>query len=156
ECTTTPAAGQLEAPAGAFQQVATGLYSSCAVSTDGELVCWGAGEPEDDPDQLCRGGMFNFGQSAPPEGVYRSVSVGRAYACAVREEGTIACWGVGTTDECSGVECAQASPPDGVFEQVAAGLVHTCAMRADRTVQCWGYPGPGGGDGRTNPPSEFQ
>jgi alpha-tubulin suppressor-like RCC1 family protein len=154
-CAWAPVAGQLDAPDGTFVQISSRDLSTCAVGTDGELACWGAGEPNDDPAELCRDGTFNYGQSSPPSGTFRSVSMGNTHGCAVRVDGTVACWGIGTTDSncgAGGLECGQAMPPSGTFDQIAVGAAHTCGMRADRTVLCWGYDG----DDRTTPPAPFQ
>jgi Regulator of chromosome condensation (RCC1) repeat len=154
-----PAAGQLVAPAGDFVSISSGFYSSCALDKAGLVSCWGAGTATDDPAELCMGSTFNLGQAAPPNGTFRSVNVAVNHACGVKTDGTIACWGAGTTDEdCpdTSVNCRQSRPPIGVFEQVSVGNVHSCAITAERKVQCWGYPGAGAGDGRLVPPTEFQ
>ena len=91
--------------------------------------------------------------AAPPAESFESIAVGDSHACGIRANGTVACWGAGTTDECGGSICRQARPPPGVFEQVTAGVFHTCAMRADRTVECWGWNGDGTElSGITTPP----
>jgi hypothetical protein len=102
---------------------------------------------------------FNFGQSVPPQGKFRLVTVSESHACGVRTDGTIACWGAGEVDAgCNsadaGFECGESQPPSGTFEQVAVGVRHSCAINADRKVVCWGWDG--NGDGRTNPPAAFR
>jgi len=155
-----PAAGQLMAPAGAFVSVSSGFFSSCAIDRSGNIACWGAGEASDDPKASCMGSNYNLGQATPPSGTFRSVSVGANHACAVKTDGTVACWGAGTQDsDCTALEdpnCRQSRPPAGTFAQVSVGSLHSCAMTADRKVKCWGYPGSGMGDGRLTPPAEFQ
>ncbi len=151
-----PDAGQLDAPAGQFVALATRNLHSCALDSAGEVHCWGAGEPSDDPAQTCYGTLVNHGQSTPPGGRFRQVSAGDFTTCAVAEDGSLACWGAGTEDVCDAYDCRQGRPPTGTFEQVAIGLGHGCAMRADRTVACWGYEGADGGDGRLEPPPPFR
>ena len=154
-----PMTGQLDAPAGEFVSISSGLFSSCAIEKSGKVHCWGAGDASDDPNLTCRGFLQNFGQSIPPEGMFRSISVGANHVCGVKTDGTVACWGAGTTDEgCqdAGENCRQSRPPAGKFDQVSVGNYHSCAMTAERKVQCWGYPGAGPGDGRLTPPAEFQ
>ncbi|HVJ20817.1 MAG TPA: RCC1 domain-containing protein [Polyangiaceae bacterium] len=155
-CNWSPVAGQLEAPAGAFKQLVSRNLTSCAVDDAGSLKCWGAGEAADDPQALCREGTFNYGQADPPEGVYAKVELGAFHGCAIRDDGTVACWGAGETDDCLdvGADCRQSRPLPGVFVQLALGNWHTCAMTAERKVQCWGYDA--NGDGRTMPPAVFQ
>jgi Regulator of chromosome condensation (RCC1) repeat len=154
-----PVTGQLAAPTGAFVAISSSFYSSCALAKNGTVACWGAGKPTDDPAALCAGEPYNFGQSAPPAGNFSSLSVGTNHTCGVKTDGTIACWGAGTTTtDCSGsqTECGQSQPAAGKFSQISVGNYHSCAMTADRKVKCWGYPGEGAGDGRLTPPAAFQ
>jgi hypothetical protein len=155
-CTGNTAVGQLMAPSGTFVQVASGGLTSCAIRSDGTLACWGAGTLQQDPPDLdCGANPTHYGQALPPSGTFKQVSVGSYHACAVRTDGTLACWGAGQSDaDCEGGNidlCGQAQPPAGIFDQVAAGWSHSCAMRADRTLACWGASG----DGKTMPPSGF-
>lgn len=62
---------------------------------------------------------------------YTQVSVGDHHVCALRVDGSIACWGRN--------DFGEASPPPGTgFKLVAANNISTCAIRADDTVTCWG------------------
>jgi hypothetical protein len=155
--------GETEAPAGSFTSLASGTSTSCALDAAGALACWGAGTADDDPSELCDGEPMHFGQGTPPAGAFKHVDVDYNHSCAIRADGTLACWGAGTTDACTldvDWNCRQSLPPAGVFEQVAAGLSHSCAMTADRKVACWGYDGDGdpaeSGSGRIHPPELFQ
>ena len=76
--------------------VVAGDNHTCALSSDGQLKCWGLGT----------GGQLGYGdfasQSTPPvaginlDGVtaYR-ISAGAAHTCALRSNGTARCWGAG-------------------------------------------------------------
>lgn len=154
-----PAVGQLVAPAGAFVTLSSGFLSNCALDKAGAISCWGAGKASDDPAATCMGSTYNAGQAAPPSDEFKSVRIGVNHACGVEIDGTVACWGAGTTDVgCpdTGFDCRQSRPPAGAFAQVSVGNLHSCAITADRKVQCWGYPGAGAGDGRLVPPAMFQ
>src|SRR5262249_31107259 len=87
--------------------------------------------------------------------------------CALRRDGSPACWGAGTSASCTtdagAGGCAdrgQAMPPSGQrFIQISAGLAHTCGLRADGSVSCWGAGKPKGtglnvDSGQAAPPSE--
>jgi len=64
-------------------------------------------------------------------GTVSQVSAGGHHSCAVRTNGTVACWG----DDYDG----EVTPPAGAFTQVSAGgFAHTCGLRTDGTVDCWG------------------
>ena len=70
------------------------------------------------------------GQSAPPGGLFVSLSAGDFHTCSVRENGQAACWGLD--------EDGQSTPPGGPFVSVSAGGFHTCGLREDGAVACWG------------------
>ncbi|HEX2873526.1 MAG TPA: hypothetical protein VHP33_19845 [Polyangiaceae bacterium] len=149
------AVGLLDAPTGAFSQIASSELHSCAIRIDGTLACWGAGTLASDPPGWACPNATHFGQSLPPSGTFIAVAVGEKHGCAIRSDGTVACWGAGTTlGDCpaNAAACGQSIPPTGQFAAVAVGLVHSCAMREDRSVVCWGFNGVGG---RTTPPSDF-
>jgi alpha-tubulin suppressor-like RCC1 family protein len=67
------------------------------------------------------------------------LAAGDRHNCALRPDGTIACWGQNYF--------GQSTPPTGTFKQVTAGRWFSCALRTDGTPQCWGT----NEDGQTNP-----
>jgi hypothetical protein len=91
-------------------------------------------EPVADPSSCLAldGGIYLGGFTAV------QVAVGDSYSCAVKGDGTIACWGYN--------QYGQASQPSGSFTQIAAGgsnfSIYTCGLRTDGTVACWGSPDP--------------
>jgi alpha-tubulin suppressor-like RCC1 family protein len=77
--------------------------------------------------------------------VVSSVSAGGAHSCAVRLDGSVACWGRNDFD--------QANAPAGSFRQVSAGREHSCAVAFDGSVLCWGRNDAGQGNAL---PGEFR
>jgi len=103
-------------PAGAVA-VSAGGYHTCAIRTDGTVVCWG--EP------------FGGKLTPPPGLIAVQLSAGQNHTCALKPDGTVACWGYNTH--------GQIDVPPGLFaSQVSAGSGHTCAVKTDTTVACWG------------------
>jgi len=123
----------------------------------GTIVCWGIHD----------GGGLDGGQILAPPGTFTTVDAGYFHNCALKPDGTIACWGdnfkgnsnppPGSFTEVTtgnGHSCAlqpdgtvvcwgdnwtgEATPPAGTFTHVTAGNYHTCALRADGTIACWG------------------
>ena len=60
---------------------------------------------------------------------FSEVSAGRSHSCALRTDGTIACWGY-NTDE-------QADNPNGEFSAVSVGNTHSCVLQ-NLSIDCWG------------------
>ena len=56
---------------------------------------------------------------------YSAIAAG-SYACGLRKDGTLSCWG-GTAEE-----------PSGRFASVSVGTNHMCALGVDGDVSCWG------------------
>ena len=160
-CPAVTSAGLTQPPTGSFTAIAGGFWSTCAIDTVGKIQCWGTGKAGDDIATTCSNGdKVNFGQSAPPDGTFVKLSVSSNHACAIRTDGTLACWGAGTADACdtstNDVQCRQSLPPPGKFRQVAAGNNHTCGLDEAGKVHCWGFDGEGDYTGRTQVPAEFR
>ena len=138
-------------------QIAAGNFSSCAVTADQTVWCWGA----DDQGQLGDGVVNNFGdvkaavQVITESGTLSSVtavSLGTGhYACAVRSDGTVWCWGRdgegqlgdGTRgnenyNRSKAVEVVSGGAPLDNMKSVNAGSNHTCAVTYAKTAWCWG------------------
>ena len=62
---------------------------------------------------------------------YDAVTSGGAHSCAIRTDGTLACWGDDSSGQLDEI-------PDGEFVSVSAGAKHTCGIRTDGTLACWG------------------
>ena len=75
----------------------------------------------------CVGSLAGETCHAPTAG---ALAAGGSHTCALRTDGSIACWGSNYWGE--------SSPPAGTFKQVVAGGSFTCALRTDGTPQCWG------------------
>ncbi|HEY6077820.1 MAG TPA: hypothetical protein VIW29_03415 [Polyangiaceae bacterium] len=142
-----------DAPTGALAQIAVGENHACAIRpTDSSVVCWGAGDSDDpngnDPE------LIAFGQAVPPAGEFVAVAAGLGHSCGIHENGTVECWGAGTTVEnCEEtLECGQAIAPTGTFVQVACGTSNSCGIKDDGSLECWGS---NTGD-RSTPPAEFR
>jgi len=74
-----------------------GNWTTCAVSTGGQVDCWGQGLFA----ELGNGAKANSAIPLPVSGVTDAtgVGVGGSFACAVRSGGGVACWG---TNDCAG------------------------------------------------------
>lgn len=85
---------------------------------------------------LCWGGN-TYEQAMPPEGKFVQASAGSIHTCAVKTDGTVACWGL-----------YKAEPSENNFVYVGAGTYHSCGLKSDGSIGCWGNTT----NGRTIPP----
>ena len=92
--------------------VSAGVFHTCAVRSDGQLVCIGSNQ---------------YGQCDVPTdlGPVVAVSAGFRHTCAVRSNGQLVCFGSNQYGQCD-------VPTDlGPVSAVSAGNEHTCAVRSD-------------------------
>ena len=116
-------------PPGRYTYLALNNYSVCAVREDARIFC--------DPNQLpppTDAGYAQVAMSHPP-----------GNACAVRTDGTLACWPTSSI-------FAAVSPPAGTFTTIAASDSAFCAIRTDGTTTCWNG---GTGGGTVTPPPDW-
>ncbi len=106
----------------------------CISEEDASLDSDGALEPEEDLEYDT---YALVGPSLP------NVAAGQYHSCAVAGDGTVQCWGNGSSGRLgNGATLHQSTPVDviGIDDAVAvsAGRQHTCALRAGGAVACWG------------------
>ena len=130
-----------------WSQVATGSTHACGVQTDTTLMCWGNNANGQTGQNLTTGNTTTpkVPVSAPATG-WAQVSTGSAHSCAVRTDGTLYCWGLGTSGQLGNVAgtasqavaTAVTVPAADGWSSVSVGNTHTCALRTDQTLYCWG------------------
>ncbi|MCB9595046.1 MAG: hypothetical protein H6719_20180 [Sandaracinaceae bacterium] len=120
-------AGMLDAPAGvAFDDVAVHNAQSCGIRrADGQIQCWGAsGTRTEYPADY-----------DPPAGAFDRIYGGVVHMCALRADGTAACWGDAQYGACD--------PPPDAFDMLSVGTHYGCGLRSeDGHLRCWGENGP--------------
>lgn len=58
------------------------------------------------------------------------VAAGNSHTCAIRTDGTIACWGV--------TSYGVTTPPSGTYISIASGDRYSCAITSGGIETCWG------------------
>jgi alpha-tubulin suppressor-like RCC1 family protein len=145
---------QVTALGASVTAVALGQLHGCALKKEGALFCWGLngwGEVGVGNTQL---------QTLPVEVVglgamVTAMAAGEDHTCAVKTDGTVACWGnnrYGQLGDGSQIDRSTPVPVAGLgagVVAVTAGFRHTCALKRDGTLWCWGASGSGQlGDGQ--------
>jgi alpha-tubulin suppressor-like RCC1 family protein len=147
--------------------ISAGFDSSCAVNAAGGVVCWGYNYW----GQLGNGSNEESAAPVPVQGLdhgVAEVSVGAGYACALKTNNELWCWGSnlngrlgdGTTTDTNVPRKVPVAP----VTAFATGGGHMCAITTTGTVQCWGdnymaqlgrgdYDGSGTAIGRPGPPA---
>ena len=127
-------------PEGTFTSIAVGNGYGCAVRSDRSLTCWG--DPRWGDPRWGRDGYDYVGEpTTVPPGTFEAVTVGSGHACAIRTDGTIACWGAnawGWLGVPHGTFTAiDTSPP--TWPEGSCGVGgYTAAVSSDGRVAFWG------------------
>ena len=126
--------------------VRSGGHSTCVVTSDGQLYCWG---------YKALKGITNANQNVispahiPHDTLVRDVSVGGFHTCSLLDNGSVMCWGRNDFGQ-RGLGYVQAPTDpftprhtidfgdDRKALQVSAGTHHSCAILEDWDVVCWG------------------
>lgn len=132
-----------------WSRVATGEFHTCAIRRDGSLWCWGGNG----------GGSLGIGTSGAGESVPRAVAPGTQWSfveagyrntCAIQIDGSLWCWGSGTSGEIGDGELELRTAPTRVADPPAGTRwqsvdlsgthdgAHVCGVRSDRSLWCWG------------------
>ena len=146
-----------------FPQIASGINFNCGLSASRDLVCWG-------------GSTYSPGIV---EGPFKTLDMGEAHVCAVRESGHVNCWGFNNnlqgsawTPNFDAIEAGTLNPTPlyidtqavkdlttrYTFKSVSASYFHTCGILDGRTVGqtdgavlCWGHKT----NGQATPPEDM-
>ena len=143
-----PASTPLVVAVGAdARDVATGAAHTCIVTASGQVSCWGC-RPNGTTTFGCLDA--NSGKATPPElipGLEKVVEVaaGGLQTCALREDGTVWCFGTNTVGQLgtqvpTGMTMATPTAVPGISDavHVTASYGATCVLRATGAVTCFG------------------
>jgi alpha-tubulin suppressor-like RCC1 family protein len=135
-------------------KVAVGGRSSCALTSMGEVRCWGSNACGQLAVPLDVASRFQPAAVVAPDlPLFADIAVGARHVCAVARDETVWCWGsngegqlgvreVGE-EACDGSDYTPAALPTFFgASAVAAGLTHTCA-NVGGVIWCWGDNGDG-------------
>jgi alpha-tubulin suppressor-like RCC1 family protein len=139
--------------------IAAGCDHSCAIVSDGIVMCWG----------LNSEGQLGNNQTTSPMGPtmvfgltdIKKVALGRSHSCALSDSGNVSCWGDNSNAQLGRDNMSSSNIPVSVHGlskvlDIWAGFEHTCALLLDGNVACWGsnYSGELGQTQIGNPMAE--
>ena len=133
-------------------QIDAGQHNGCLITTAGELYCWGHNRyghlgigVRNDRALPTRVGTFSdwsyvataIGSDAPP-------STATGHTCALRDDGSLYCWGYGFRGRLGLGDINDRTTPTQVspgttWSHVAVGSDHSCAIDSDGILFCWGF-----------------
>lgn len=136
-----------------YVEIHAGGSHTCALSSEGEAVCWGRGSE----GQLGHGAHSSSGYPVRVTGglTFSSLTTGHNHSCGLQADGQAACWGWGHYGQLGdGSRYTLAFPAAvqhaGSFTAITAGYHHTCGLDEDGAAWCWGDNSQGQlGDGST-------
>lgn len=131
-----------------FKQVTTGVDFTCALRTNGQVVCFGRnnyGQLGDNTgvDQSSGGGVTVLATSgATPLTNIKEISAGRYHICAVDNSGILYCWGRNNEGQVGNNTLTNQLRPVQIttgVRDVYLGGSHSCLVRdSDGQILCWG------------------
>ena len=122
-------------------KLGAGYLHTCAIKQDGSLWCWG----DNYYGQL---GDGTYTDRYTPVQVYNMtsgvsvVSLGGAHTCAIKQNGSLWCWGRNGLGQLGDGTYTDKNTPVQIMSEgvvaVSLGLFHTCAVKQDGSLWCWG------------------
>ena len=122
--------------------ISAGDDYTCALRTDGKVMCWG-NNLEHQLGSAVAGSKSANPVVVPDLADAVSVSAGNKHACALTRTGGVTCWGANSSGQLGSPPGNRATGPVVVrplpeASAVVAGGAHTCVILRDKTVRCWG------------------
>ena len=126
-----------------WKQSSCGYRHTAAVKNDGTLWCWGSNT------NGILGDNTTVARSSPVQTItvgtnWKQVACGYRHTAAVKNDGTLWCWGLNTEGRLGdNTTVTKSSPVQTItvgtnWKQVACGAIHTAAVKNDGTLWCWG------------------
>ncbi|MDA8802257.1 putative Ig domain-containing protein, partial [Candidatus Poseidoniales archaeon] len=144
--------------------VDAGEKHTCAILDTGSLMCWG----RDHRGQLGDGAGYNDRHSPayvelPTGRTAVSIVAGKEHTCAILDNRSLMCWGLGNTGQLGNGGTTMSNPAPVYVDlptgrdavMISAGYQHTCAVLDNGSTYCWGVDNKGQlGNGATTTNSQ--
>lgn len=139
-------------PATGWASVVAGQFHTCASRTDGSLYCWGRnlnGQVGNGTTVTNEAGCANkTGPFLLGSGWSKRIGAGVNHTCAVKQNGTLWCWGANTSSQLGDNTTTERTAPvqigvDTDWSDVAPANAFTCGRKTTGALFCWGTNGTG-------------
>ncbi len=144
--------GDLPLGGKAIKIATLGGTGGCALLETGAVRCWGLWHGHGNTTQLRGAAIVAAGDVPIGTGPIVAIAGGYSHACALTQQGTVRCWGIGGDGELgygdgldvgtSGTDPTIAAAGDvpigGTAVQISTGDMTTCAVLQGGTLRCWG------------------
>jgi hypothetical protein len=113
----------------------------CAITTAGQLNCWGLGWNGDGSDSNTR---RYYPVVVDDTNVYSKVDVGTEHTCAIQTNGVLKCWGRNTSNQLGigGISFGEFRPivvdSGTLYSDIASGINFSCGITVAGVQKCWG------------------
>ena len=142
-------------PLSGIAAISSGGWHTCALTTDGNVKCWGYGFN----GRLGNGAtghtltpvdVHTNSEDASPLSGIDAISAGHSHTCALTTDGNVKCWGSGGSGKLgNGATGSKSTPVDvhtssedpnplSSIAAISVNAYHTCALTTDGNVKCWG------------------
>ena len=146
-------------------QISLGYYHTCALTSGGEVRCWGSGSSgtlgnnsnSNSPFPVTVVGEDTNGDNSGDSTLKNIVQIssGHDHTCALTSGGEVRCWGNGSSGTLGNNSNSNSPFPVTVvgedtngdnsgdstlknIVQISSGYVHTCALTSGGEMRCWG------------------
>jgi alpha-tubulin suppressor-like RCC1 family protein len=125
-----------------------GSDNTCGILDNGSVVCWGRGNygalgngANDDSWTPTPALSMGVGRTAV------SISSGQHHTCAIIDNGSVSCWGLGDNGQLGNGDLLNRNVPTPVSSlgvgrtavAISSGAFHTCVILDNGSVSCWGW-----------------
>jgi alpha-tubulin suppressor-like RCC1 family protein len=143
--------------------ISAGAFHACAIKTDGTLFCWGWNEYGQLGNNSTTDNRVPVQESRTAID-WAEISAGYSHTCAIKNNGTLFCWGdnlygkLGNNSTDNSSLPVQESTASTDWLKLSVGGSQTCAIKTNGTLFCWGWNEHGelGDNSTTNSPVPVQ